>query len=96
MHVLSRTRHNLGEDSSKRQRLLCIRKWAEPLYNETGGRDHWPYTSVMLMGAGIRGGQSFGGFDDQFTGIGFDPNTGQASTTSWAYPLLTLAPLWFT
>jgi uncharacterized protein (DUF1501 family) len=57
-----------------------------PLYNETGGRDHWPYTSVMLMGAGIEGGQNVGGYDDQFTGVGFDPRTGAPSATELGVP----------
>lgn len=57
-----------------------------PLYNETGGRDHWPYTSVMLMGAGIRGGETVGGYDDQFTGVGFDPQTGAPSATELGVP----------
>ncbi|MGB0647481.1 MAG: DUF1501 domain-containing protein [Bradymonadia bacterium] len=57
-----------------------------PLYNETGGRDHWPYTSVMLMGAGIEGGKTVGGYDDQFTGVGFDPVTGAPSATDLGVP----------
>ncbi|MEE2785946.1 MAG: DUF1501 domain-containing protein [Myxococcota bacterium] len=61
-----------------------------PLYNETGGRDHWPYTSVMLMGAGIQGGQTVGQFDDQFTGVGFDPRTGRPSTSELGVPAVDL------
>ena len=61
-----------------------------PLYNQDGGRDHWPYTSVMLMGAGIAGGTSVGAYDDQFTGIGFDPQTGEPSTTELGMPAVDL------
>jgi hypothetical protein len=42
-----------------------------PAFNATGGRDHWPYTSMFLMGPGIRGGQ-FGGYTNLYTGIGVD------------------------
>ena len=61
-----------------------------PLYNETGGRDHWPYTSVMLMGAGIQGGRTVGAYDDQFTGIGFDPLTGEPNPTELGMPAVDL------
>lgn len=44
-----------------------------PAYNATGGRDHWPYTSMLLMGPGITGDRSFGGYSDLYTGIGVDP-----------------------
>jgi hypothetical protein len=42
-----------------------------PAFNATGGRDHWPYTSMLLLGPGIRTG-SFGGYTDLYTGIGID------------------------
>jgi len=57
-----------------------------PLYNETGGRDHWPYTSVMMMGAGIKGGRTLGAFDDGFAGVGFDPNTGTPNPMELGVP----------
>ena len=47
-----------------------------PAFNATGGRDHWPYTSMFLMGPGVRSGQ-FGGYTDLYTGIGIDAG-GQA------------------
>jgi hypothetical protein len=54
-----------------------------PKYNETGGRDHWPYTSAMLLGAGVQGDQQFGAYSDMFSaysdmfsGIGVDHASG--------------------
>ena len=47
-----------------------------PKFNATGGRDHWPYTSVMLIGNDIAGGRSLGGYTEKFSGIGFDHRTG--------------------
>ena len=35
----------------------------EPRLNGWEGRDHWTFTSAMLMGSGIRGGQVLGGLD---------------------------------
>ena len=46
-----------------------------PHLNSWGGRDHWTYTSVMLIG-GLRGGQVLGGVDDELKGLRIDPSTG--------------------
>lgn len=44
-----------------------------PSFNSTAGRDHWPYTSMMLMGPGIRGDRKFGGYTALYGGVGVDP-----------------------
>ncbi len=36
-----------------------------PRLNEGGGKDHWPVTSTMVMGAGVAGGRVVGGSDDR-------------------------------
>jgi hypothetical protein len=43
-----------------------------PAYNATRGRDHWPYTTMFLIGPGIAGGRTFGGYTNLYTGIGVD------------------------
>jgi hypothetical protein len=50
-----------------------------PGLNTTGGKDHWTFTSAMLIGAGIRGGQVIGGFDDSFLGVPVDLSSGEVS-----------------
>jgi uncharacterized protein (DUF1501 family) len=35
-----------------------------PKLNSAQGKDHWPVTSCMVFGAGVRGGQVFGATDD--------------------------------
>ena len=47
-----------------------------PKFNETGGRDHWPYTSAMVIGNKIVGGRAVGAYSENFSGVGFDPTTG--------------------
>jgi hypothetical protein len=47
-----------------------------PAYNGTVGRDHWPYTTMMLMGPGVTGGRQIGGYDQGFNGLGVDPGSG--------------------
>lgn len=39
-----------------------------PFENVTFGKDHWPYTPVILIGAGVEGGQRVGGYDEHFNG----------------------------
>ncbi len=36
-----------------------------PRLNDGGGKDHWPVTSAMVMGAGVAGGQVVGATDDR-------------------------------
>jgi uncharacterized protein (DUF1501 family) len=48
-----------------------------PQINSAGGRDHWTYTSAMLLGAGVRGGQSIGGLDGDFIGQKIDLDGGE-------------------
>lgn len=57
-----------------------------PRLNEWGGRDHWTYTSVMLVGAGIRGGQVLGALDADGRGQPIDLATGEV--TASGTPLL--------
>jgi len=48
-----------------------------PQLNADNGRDHWPWTSVMLFGDGITGGRTIGGYDAGYGGLGVDPATGE-------------------
>jgi len=50
-----------------------------PVLNARGGKEHWTYTSAMLIGAGVAGGQSIGGLDDNGHGHPINLSTGQSS-----------------
>lgn len=39
-----------------------------PWLTATGGKDHWPFTSVMLLGAGVAGGRVVGSYDADLYG----------------------------
>ncbi len=52
-----------------------------PYLNVRDGKDHWPYTGVMMIGSGIRGGKRFGGYDDFLNGQQVDARTGELSDT---------------
>ncbi|MDP2312033.1 MAG: DUF1501 domain-containing protein [Pseudomonadota bacterium] len=48
-----------------------------PQLNLGAGRDHWTFTSCMLLGAGVRGGQSIGMLDSNALGLAVDLATGE-------------------
>lgn len=50
-----------------------------PLLNGFAGKDHWPYTSVMMLGAGLAGDRVIGGFDGNFYGELVDPTSGEVA-----------------
>ena len=47
-----------------------------PRLNETGGKDHWPLTSVLMFGAGVAGGTVCGATDDTLTAKKVNISTG--------------------
>lgn len=46
-----------------------------PQYNAGSGKDHWPVTSMMLMGPGITGDRVVGGTDEQMNPLTIAPDT---------------------
>ncbi len=44
-------------------------------YNGNNGKDHWPVTSMMLMGQGIEGNRTVGSTDDGQYAVPVDPKT---------------------
>ncbi|MES2644928.1 MAG: DUF1501 domain-containing protein [Myxococcota bacterium] len=47
-----------------------------PLLNANQGKDHWPYTSALVMGPGLVGGRVIGGYDSYYYGRTVDPTSG--------------------
>jgi len=46
-----------------------------PFYNKDNGKDHWPITSMVAMGAGIEGNRVIGGTDDALSALKYHPTT---------------------
>jgi len=40
-----------------------------PIHNAAIGKDHWPVTSAMLVGAGVAGGRVVGATDDELESL---------------------------
>jgi uncharacterized protein (DUF1501 family) len=51
-----------------------------PVHNGSNGKDHWPFTSFMLVGAGIAGGRTIGSTDDLLVGQTIDLASGEAAS----------------
>ncbi len=47
-----------------------------PMLNDDNGKDHWPFTSCMVAGAGVRGHQVLGATNDSLVGDTVDFTTG--------------------
>lgn len=52
-----------------------------PVLNASEGKDHWPYTSALLIGGGISGGRVIGATDEGMAAVGMDRATGQTSAS---------------
>ncbi len=46
-----------------------------PFYNDGNGKDHWNVTSIMAMGAGVRGNRVIGGTDNHVEALRINPQT---------------------
>lgn len=46
-----------------------------PSYNEGNGKDHWPVTSMLVLGAGVRGNRVLGGSSATYRSLPVDPQT---------------------
>ncbi len=58
--------------------LVVSEMGRQPTENAQGGKDHWPTTSAMLVGAGVSGGRVVGGTDATLVARGLDRATGEA------------------
>jgi hypothetical protein len=47
-----------------------------PRLNARGGKDHWPVTSAIVVGAGVRGGRAYGGTSRKMEALPIDLATG--------------------
>lgn len=46
-----------------------------PFYNDNNGKDHWNVTSIMAMGAGVRGNRVIGATDDHVEALRINPQS---------------------
>jgi len=53
-----------------------------PSSNSAGGKDHWPYTSVLMVGPAVTGGRIVGAYDANYNGSPVDPATGELDASA--------------
>jgi hypothetical protein len=61
--------------------VCCSELGRTPRFNGSMGRDHWPYTSMMVAGSGVRGNAVVGATDDGFIAEPVDLETGLPSSS---------------
>ncbi len=80
VELMDRLRATPGEDGGSMADetvvVVCSEMGRTPALNATDGKDHWPYTSALLVGPGITGGRVVGGFDSYFYGRNIDLASG--------------------
>ncbi|MSP55032.1 MAG: DUF1501 domain-containing protein [Myxococcales bacterium] len=57
--------------------VVCSEMGRYPQLNSAGGKDHWPTTSLLLIGGGVRGGQGIGDYDGNMGGTPVVLSTGE-------------------
>ena len=55
-----------------------------PQLNSRAGKEHWTFTSAMMIGSGVRGGQSIGAFDQYCFGQNVDLISGEVHNSGEA------------
>ena len=74
-----------GEVSDSLLEETCVVVLSEmgrtPQLNVFNGKDHWPYTSAMLVGAGFSGDRVIGGLDENYYGLPVDTASGDVTTS---------------
>ncbi len=72
----SLTSQRIADDTTV---LVISEMGRTPRHNTSMGKDHWPWTSAMLIGNQVRGGRAFGATDEWLRPVPIDPSTGAAS-----------------
>jgi hypothetical protein len=66
--------------------IVCLSELGRtPKFNGAQGRDHWPWSSYMAMGSGIRGNQAIGATDEGLIAMNIDLATGQVSDNGTSF-----------
>lgn len=78
----ARPGRNAGTTMLDDTTVVCMSEFSRtPKLNANGGKDHWPVTSAVVMGAGIKGGRSYGETSNAMEAQPIDFATGKASAT---------------
>lgn len=80
MDRLSGTPGELGGTLADETIVVVVSEMGRtPQLNAGMGKDHWPYTAMLMTGPVITGGRVVGGYDDLYYGMPVDPTTGEVA-----------------
>ncbi len=78
MHQLQVRRDENGQLLSENTVVVvCSEMGRTANLNSTNGKDHWPFTSVMLLGEGLTTDRVIGGVDMSYQGVRLDLQSGE-------------------
>ena len=78
---LEETLDSDGVPLSKSTTVMVLSEMGRtPVYNTAEGKDHWPYTSILMFGQGIQGGQVVGATDEQLIAAPINLQTGERTS----------------
>ena len=80
MEMLERTPGSTAETLAHETVVVVLSEMGRtPQLNATSGKDHWPYTSMMLLGPNLAGNRVVGAFDEVHYGRDVDLATGDTT-----------------
>ena len=80
MRLLKRTPGKSGRPLAEETTVVVVSEMGRtPGLNPLNGKDHWPYTSMLLVGSGLSGGRCIGGWDSRWYGRPVDAGSGEVS-----------------
>jgi hypothetical protein len=78
LQALDRTEGPAGGTLADQTTIVVFSEMGRtPALNGVAGRDHWPYSTAMLIGGGFTANRVIGGWSTGFTGRGVDRTTGE-------------------
>jgi len=79
MEHLSTTPGTYKQWMSDEVTIICMSEFGRtPLLNGGNGKDHWPFTSALVVGAGVAGNRRVGATDEGLVAVPIDFETGLA------------------
>lgn len=82
MEGLATTPGSLGGTLADQTVVVVLSEMGRsPLLNGSEGKDHWPYTSAMIVGPGFTTDRVIGSWDENFFGVDVDLSTGETSSS---------------
>jgi hypothetical protein len=82
MDYLATTPGHTAEYLSQEVTIVAMSEFGRtPKFNGGNGRDHWPYNSVLVAGAGVHGNRVIGKTDGGLIGLPIDLETGLESSS---------------